>query len=196
MCQKVQWIIPNTKHRQDQVHAFSWEFIVNENCTHLTRSHFRHSSLVRPPYTLQQPADGSQMSKIDFLHVNWQCHVDGTQEAELRSAEVQCSWWHAHNKKTWDVSWMSVLTNNSWVEIQPQLRVRSVSCGKVWDIQINLWYKHFHQPSTSCSCINVQHVCCYGNTILFLLGLCKAACLLANVTFQLTCHISCICFID
>ena len=41
------------------------------------------------------------MSKIVFLHVNWQRNVDGTQEAELRSAEVQrpVSRRRAHNKK-------------------------------------------------------------------------------------------------
>ena len=57
MHQKVQWITPNTKHQPDQVHGFSWGFIVNDNCTNLTRSHFRHSGPVRPLHTLQQPAD-------------------------------------------------------------------------------------------------------------------------------------------
>ena len=51
----------------------------------------------------------SQMSKNDFLHVNWQRNADRTQEAPRQS--MVCT-----QQKTWDVSWMSVLTNNSWVE--------------------------------------------------------------------------------
>ena len=90
----------------------------------------------------------------------------------------------------------TVIQPVQYVEIQSERSMRSVSCSKVWDVQINLWYKHLSRPSTSCSCINVLHVCCYRNTFLFILVLCKAGCLLANVAFQLTCHISFIRFIN
>ena len=35
-----------------------------------------------------------------------------------------------------------------YVDIQPELSVTSVSCGKARDAQINLWHKHRCQPST------------------------------------------------
>ena len=45
------------------------------------------------------------MNRLTAL-INWQRNVDGTQEAELVTAEVERldSWWCAHNKKTWDGS--------------------------------------------------------------------------------------------
>ena len=59
--------------------------------------------------------------------------------------------------KLWTLSY-SLLVKQSvaYVDIQPELSVRSVSCGKAWDVQINLRYKHLYRPLTVLSRVHTS----------------------------------------